>query len=409
MAELFTEQMQLAINRQPSSLQALPSFLTAATGREQGRFLTIDMGGTNIRVSGITLHGNGKWSVQAEFSKPWRNPEEGYDLTTADTDGEQLFDFTADLVAQIYARFPAPQVAMTFSYPMEQQSREEARLLRWTKELKPRNTIGRNIGQMLRESLSRRGLKELALAAILNDTTACFLAASYQEQGVKAASICGTGHNTCCLYPYFTDAPPIIVNLESGNFDRLPLTPFDEVLDQHTDDPGQQRLEKMAAGKYLGELWRLVYGELLQQNVLSPPTAAILQQPFSVTTEEISYLYADPYSPTSRQWYQQKGLAHYPPEQLTLLQETASLIIERAASLIAASYAGILTSLPASRHPAIIAVDGSIFRFLPGFIGRVEAVLADLLPQYPLRLKLTPEGSSIGAAVAAALPPYSVV
>lgn len=404
-AELFKEQMLLAANQQPSSLRALPSFLPAATGREQGNYLTIDLGGTNIRVSSVTLHGNGQWSVQAKVQRPWRDPDQGYDLTTADTDGEELFDFVADLVAQVYALFPTHQLAMTFSYPMEQQSKREACLLHWTKELKPRNTVGRRIDQMLMDALSRRGLKGLALAAILNDTTACFLTASYQERGVRAGSICGTGHNTCCLYPFFTDSPPIIINLESGNFDLLPANHFDARLDLLSDNPGQQRLEKMTAGKYLGELWRLVYWESVQQNVLPQPTSALLDQPFSVNTEQIGYLYSDPAGTSSRQWYQQSGLAHYSSEHLSLLQAIASAVIKRSISLIAASYAGVLTALPPMDHPVVIAVDGSVFLSLPGFTSGVENLLADLLPQYPVRLLLTPDGSSIGAAVAAALPP----
>jgi len=407
-AELFKEQMLLAANQQPSSLRALPSFLPAATGREQGNYLTIDLGGTNIRVSSVTLHGNGQWSVQAKVQRPWRDPDQGYDLTTADTDGEELFDFVADLVAQVYALFPTHQLAMTFSYPMEQQSKREACLLHWTKELKPRNTVGRRIDQMLMDALNRRGLQEITLEAILNDTTACFLTASYQERGVIAGSICGTGHNTCCLYPFFPGNPPIIINLESGNFHLLPANDFDAQLDALTENPGQQRLEKMTAGKYMGELWRLVYWEMVQKNVLPPPALAWLEQPFSVNTEQIGYIYADPASPSSRQWSRQWGLDHYPPEQLSVLQAIASAIIQRSMGFIAAGYAGIITALPAVIHPSTIAVDGAVFHFLPGFTSGVERLLADLLPENPARLKLTPDGSSIGAAVAAALPLYSM-
>lgn len=296
---------------------------------------------------------------------------------------------------------------MTFSYPMEQQSKTEARLLRWTKELKPRNTVGRRIDQMLMDALDRRGLAELSLEAILNDTTACFLTASYQERGVRAGSICGTGHNTCCLYPFFPNMPPVIINLESGNFNLLPANHFDTQLDLLSDNPRQQRLEKMAAGKYLGELWRLVYWELVRQNILPPPASAWLEQPFSVNTEHIGYLHADPAGSSAMQWYQPSGLTHYSPEHLSILQAIASAVIQRSMSLIAACFTGILTALPPMPQPAVIAVDGSVFLSLPGFTSGVETLLADLLPQYPLRLMMTPDGSSIGAAVAAALPACS--
>lgn len=144
------------------------------------------------------------------------------------------------------------------------------------------------------------------------------------------------------------------------------------------------------------------------ENVLPPPALAWLEQPFSVNTEQIGYIYADPASPSSRQWSRQWGLDHYPPEQLSVLQAIASAIIQRSMGFIAAGYAGIITALPAVIHPSTIAVDGAVFHFLPGFTSGVERLLADLLPENPPRLKLTPDGSSIGAAVAAALPLYSM-
>lgn len=69
-AEDFYEELILAVNGQPSSLQALPSYLPTASGKEQGNFITIDFGGTNIRVSSVTLQGNGSWSVRAEVRNP---------------------------------------------------------------------------------------------------------------------------------------------------------------------------------------------------------------------------------------------------------------------------------------------------------------------------------------------------
>lgn len=403
-AEDFYEELILAVNGQPSSLQALPSYLPTASGKEQGNFITIDFGGTNIRVSSVTLQGNGSWSVRAEVRKPLRDPNREYDLTTTETSGTEVFDFVADLIAQVYNSFPSSQIGMTFSYPMVQHSKNEARLLRWTKELQPHDTIGERIDLMLTESIRRRGLAKLSLAAIINDTTACALAASYQPPAVKIGSICGTGHNSCCLYPYFPEKPPVIINLESGNFNRLPLNGFDKRLHQHTLDPDQQHLEKMVAGKYLGEMWRLILWELIQKDQLPEPSHPLLQQPFAVSSEPLSYLYADPWGNSARQWYQQAGIDHYQPYQLLILQDISAAVIHRAIGLIAASYAGILKSNSSSDEPAVIAVDGSVFRFLPGFKQGVEQQLANLHPDHPPRLLLTPEGSSIGAAVAAALP-----
>jgi hexokinase len=184
----------------------------------------------------------------------------------------------------------------------------------------------------------------------------------------------------------------------------LPANPFDNLLHQLSLDPNQQHLEKMVAGKYLGELWRLACLDLIQKDILPEPHLPLLQQPFAISGEEIGHLYDNPCSDWSRQWYQQAGLEHYQPQQISALHDICTAVIERAMGLIAASYAGILKSTPSPDQPAVIAIDGSVFRFLPGFKSGVEQHLASLLPDNPPYLVLTPGGSSIGAAVAAALP-----
>ena len=69
-AEDFYEELILAVNGRPSSLQALPSYLPTASGKEQGNFITIDFGGTNIRVSSVTLQGNGAGQCGQKYENP---------------------------------------------------------------------------------------------------------------------------------------------------------------------------------------------------------------------------------------------------------------------------------------------------------------------------------------------------
>lgn len=59
---------------------------------------------------------------------------------------------------------------------------------------------------------------------------------------------------------------PIAINCEYGAFDNqlkvLPRTRYDTIVDKESPRPGQQCFEKMIAGLYLGELFRLVCLEL---------------------------------------------------------------------------------------------------------------------------------------------------
>ena len=76
--------------------------------------------------------------------------------------------------------------------------------------------------------------------------------------------IYATGHNTCYLEPFADKAEqPMILNLESGGFNRLAPGRFDVALDERSEKPGEQRLEKMVSGRYMGELFGMALAELL--------------------------------------------------------------------------------------------------------------------------------------------------
>jgi hexokinase len=59
---------------------------------------------------------------------------------------------------------------------------------------------------------------------------------------------------------------PMAINCEWGAFDNghqvLPRTPYDVIIDKESPRPGQQTFEKMVAGLYLGEIFRLVLLDL---------------------------------------------------------------------------------------------------------------------------------------------------
>jgi len=63
--------------------------------------------------------------------------------------------------------------------------------------------------------------------------------------------------------------------MESGNFDGMPVTLYDKRLDQASDKPGAQWLEKMVVRQYVGELVRLVTWDLAQRGLIFAGRAAI--------------------------------------------------------------------------------------------------------------------------------------
>lgn len=116
----------------------------------------------------------------------------------------------------------------------------------------------------------------IKLTALINDTTGTLIASNYTDDKMRIGCIFGTGCNAaymedCGSVPKIAhlNLPPdmpIAINCEYGAFDNahkvLPRTKYDIIIDKESPRPGQQSFEKMIAGLYLGELFRLVCLEL---------------------------------------------------------------------------------------------------------------------------------------------------
>jgi hexokinase len=395
-------------------LKMLPSFLNTPSGLEKGRFVAVDFGGTNVRVLLVELRGSGQSVILKRESLPLQDPDAGYDFTLETATGGELFDFLAGQIKEIAVPGEVCALGHTFSFPTRSYDINKAVLISWTKEIKTGQVEGRDINQLLAEALKRRGLTEVIPAAVINDTVGTLLAAAYSDPGADIGSICGTGHNTCYLEP----RPPLgygpmIINLESGNFDRLSFNIYDQQLDRASEKPGEQRLEKMVSGRYLGELTRLVISDLVREGLLlGDKTLDLdgpLHKPYSIGTEQVALALSDDTPGLTRlaAWLEESLDVKDPlPRDLAALRQIASLVAIRSARLIAATYLGILKRLdPHLKDTHTIAIDGALYERMPGFERGIRSALDGVLAEggSRVKLKLTKEGSGIGAAIAAAI------
>lgn len=88
---------------------------------------------------------------------------------------------------------------------------------------------------------------------------------------------------------------PMAINCEWGAFDNegkvLPRTPYDLIIDRDSPRPGQQAFEKMIAGLYLGEIFRLVMVDLCKKpgvNIFAGQDASKLFKPYSLDSSFLS-------------------------------------------------------------------------------------------------------------------------
>ena len=262
-AQNFQKDLQTGLEDvEKSSLSMLKSYVALPTGKETGEYLALDFGGTNVRVLRIRLNGGGKFEVLKKVAKPLR-VEGIYDYIGAGSKAEQMFDFIAELVDEAVEGDHQTKFLLghTFSFPSTQTNLGNARLLCWTKEFATAGVEGEVVNDLLLDALHRLGVNNVEPVAVINDTVAVLLAAAYKQPDTYIGSIYATGQNTCYLEQF--GGKPMVLNMESGGFNRLTPNAYDVELDKSSEKPGLQRLEKMTSGRYMGELFGLMLADLL--------------------------------------------------------------------------------------------------------------------------------------------------
>ncbi|MTI82666.1 MAG: hexokinase [Firmicutes bacterium] len=408
-AKKFQRAMQAGREGKDSSLKMLPAFLAKPIGNEKGVYLAVDLGGTNVRVMIIELKGNGNYKILDRHAFPLKNSQKGHDFTSETSSAAALFGYIAERIKSMVATNSFYPLGFTFSFPSRQTAVNQAVLIKWTKEIKTPGVEGKDVSKILAGALDDKNLHQVVPRAIINDTVGTLLTASYRDPFTDIGSICGTGHNSCYVEPQSLTSGEII-NMESGNFNALPFTAYDTELDKQSDIPGEQCLEKMVSGKYIGELTRIILQDFIKQNlILTNNQSDIFFSPYMIKAEDISLFLDDESSELTGifQWLQSVcGASGALLEERITLRTIASIVVTRSAQLVAASYFGVLQHIdPRLERKHSIAIDGSLYEFTPGYAAKLKVTLNNLLKEKSelVTLKLTKDGSGVGAAVAAAL------
>lgn len=137
-------------------------------GTEQGKYLALDLGGTNFRVILLEL-ANGQ-ILKEEFKFYHISDEARLGC------GIELFDYLADCVKDFMGLKKIPietkmPMGFTFSFPMKQHSLHSAELVTWTKSFNCPSVVGRDVVELLQTSLRKHGMVNIEVLCILNDTT----------------------------------------------------------------------------------------------------------------------------------------------------------------------------------------------------------------------------------------------
>ncbi|KAI1336242.1 MFS general substrate transporter [Xylariaceae sp. FL0016] len=394
-----------------SSTQFLPtpiseSILRPAAGREKGR------GGTNLRAGFIELLGNGDGATNGEtvtsgtnghvwdsdlytrpnirrlLEKSWPINEHfknenadslfawiGRCIAETVSEGCKAFDLRAD------EELP---MGVTFSFPMVQDTLANATLMPMGKgfAITSNLDLGTHLLEGYEKSRALQGLPRIRISAILNDAVATmvsFIYSSKEDETHKAAMglICGTGSNATIPLSKSTLRPDklpgkvkvlagdpiddikVCVNTEWSINGTAPalrqfglINKWDSELDANGEAPGFQPLEYMTAGRYLGELGRLMLVDYLKTHLHCSESSlpARLLERFGLTTTFLSR-----FRPLEARSLLEKLEAEFPQsttkvpfrwteECAVALYQISKAIELRAAGITAASIVGLLAS-----------------------------------------------------------------
>ncbi|OAA67358.1 hexokinase-like protein [Niveomyces insectorum RCEF 264] len=378
------------------------------TGRERGRYLSLDVGGSTLRVALIALQG--RQDGGAMSSSPPSPPPSPGSSSNADTDadagsmrilsmasfritpelkqleGMAFFDWMAGRILETVEQVDeenghagsssdAPlSVGLAWSFPIEQTSLRGGLLQSMGKGfLAADSLLGRDLGDIIQAACRARGL-HVALAAIVNDSTAALLSKAYVHAATRFSLILGTGVNIAAHLPvptvgrakfgtrpaaWFAAASHVIVNTELGMFGHgiLPVTRWDALLNAGHPKPTFQPLEHMVSGYYLGEVCRFALLEAVATAGLfggvAPPS---LRVPYALDTATLSLIEDESTSlDTAAAVFQAQHPSAVPPTaaDMAAVRTLASLVSRRSAAIVAASvYA--LWALKAETERAIL-------------------------------------------------------
>jgi len=497
----------LALN---SSAQFLPTPITGLPdGREKGKFLALDLGGSNLRVGIVELFGEvtvrgsipGTEESRSDVSGPVSpSPSTqslplvtgpGLGLSESDAPrfriapsstwaipdylksmhAEALFDWVGECVASVIRAYLSQcsedvaektiheglSLGVTFSFPMIQSSHTSALLMPMGKGFTFSTT--NDLATLLtnaytkQRTMSGEGVKlpKVEVVAITNDSISTLLAGGYVHRGnATVGVILGTGTNATCLCPVgkladfkkptqSADATHVLLNTEWSINGTLPpmeryVTKWDKILDTGNEKPGFQPLEEMVAGRYLGEIVRLVSLDILgRERAELPPQ---FNKPYAVETklcaevegesrpEKVVEILKSYFRDTGASW-------DWDTTSATTFKKICKTVSNRAAALVAAATVGILgvnddlgLSIPRTTpsgeevDDVIICFTGTVLERYPYFQERCQQYMEQVTEQLyeeqavsgvksahqrKVRLVEAKDGGIIGAAVLAAM------
>ena len=405
MIATFLSEMEKGLKGEPSSLRMIPTYVGVKGKIPQGaKAAVLDAGGTNFRSAVVSIPP----TIEDKMNQPMPGAK-------SDVTEDEFYGAFAEELKRVAPKATVKKYGWCFSYNCDATPELDAKLNCWTKGIRAPMIVGQYVGK---ELLKRLGGGEIA---IVNDTVATLLAAKATEGDKTYSSylgfILGTGTNTAYVEKNrnivklqgLDPSGSMIINAESGSFDKLAQSNFDKAMDQKTLDPGHNPLEKMIAGGYLGGVGLELYKAAAKAGLFSAKAASAIGGIGALETMDLDNFCAA---------FKKEGRDNpldaifADPDDAKMARRLGIPVFERAAVLTAIHLAAFcIKSGEGADDSAPIAInaEGSTYyktRAIP-FADTVKKELDDMLVQRRnIHYCITPrvaDAPMVGAAIAAML------
>ncbi|KAI4272169.1 MAG: hypothetical protein LQ337_005483 [Flavoplaca oasis] len=295
---------------------------------------------------------------------------------------------------------------------------------------------GSDLGDLIAGACQRLNLN-IRLDAIVNDSSAAVLSRAYVEPSTRLAVILGTGLNAAIHLPLsslhkskfgtrqFPSNPEIthvLVNTELSMFgkDVFPTTRWDEHLNAHHILPDYQPLEYLLAGKYIGEIVRLILVEATETcGLFNGRLPQALSRHFSLETRTLAFIEAEPFPYLTVAMYltDQWQLEAAPNStEIRFIRQVVLAVTRRSQGYFTAAVHALTlllhdlddSLLESGLDHISIGCDGSVINKYPEYMEKSQMLLdemvrADRAGQKRAILENAEECAVLGAGVAAAM------
>lgn len=410
----FHADMRKGLSGEASSLKMLPAFVGPPTGKEEGKFLALDFGGTNCRVLSVELGGNGRVS-DVQLRKFVIPPE------CIRGSQEDLFGFIAESVDKFHeemrlSRLIIRKLGFTFSFPIDQGAIDSGKLILWTKDFDVDGVVGQDVVLLLRRALRKKDVRNIEITCLANDTVGTLANHRYQDVDCDIGVILGTGTNGAYvektanirkLDPSRKIGEKMLINVEWGEFDKFRRTRHDRILDERSNNQGHAFLEKTVSGKYLGSLVSIIAEDLIRRGSLFDSNGGSPCRRDWLDAEDVIVMAHDHSRgllDIKRLLQQRIGREGFLVDRL-ILREISRAVFARSVKTAATAIASLLLWIdPKLERPHTVAIDGSLFEKAPGYGESLREELQGILGEKGrgVELVLSKDGSGIGAAIIAA-------